>query len=154
MEFSFNYNLFKHYNALSDKDLILVKKAFEAMDNAYAPYSNFMVGASVLLQNGTVVTGNNQENLAYPSGLCAERVALYYVGANYPKENIDTICIVAKGQLVSEELLLSPCGSCRQVMIESSMRQNTPIRVIMVNQDNRTIVVDNVEDLLPFAFKK
>ena len=147
MEFSFNYAQFSHFNLLSKNDQMLVDAAFEAMNKAYAPYSEFRVGASVLL-------GNNQENLAYPSGLCAERVALFYAGANYPNEVIDTICIVAKGTLVSKELLLSPCGSCRQVMIESSMRQSTPIRIIMVNQDNRTLVINKVEDLLPFAFSK
>lgn len=154
MEFSFNYAKFSHFNLLSKNDQMLVDAAFEAMNKAYAPYSEFRVGASVLLGNGLVVLGNNQENLAYPSGLCAERVALFYAGANYPNEVIDTICIVAKGTLVSKELLLSPCGSCRQVMIESSMRQSTPIRIIMVNQDNRTLVINKVEDLLPFAFSK
>lgn len=154
MEFSFNYKLLSHYNSLPEKDQILVNSAFSAMERAYAPYSEFRVGASVLLGNGEIIQGNNQENLAYPSGLCAERVALFYAGANFPKEVIDTICIVAKGTFVSEELLLSPCGACRQVMVESAMRQSTPIRVIMVNQDNRTLIVNSVEDLLPFAFSK
>ena len=154
MEFSFNYKLLSHYNSLPENDQILVNSAFSAMERAYAPYSEFRVGASVLLGNGEIIQGNNQENLAYPSGLCAERVALFYIGANYPNEVIDTICIVAKGTLVSEELLLSPCGGCRQVMVESAMRQSTPIRVIMVNQDNRTLIVNSVEDLLPFAFSK
>lgn len=154
MEFSFSYKQFDHYNELSMKDQSLVKEAYRAMNNAYAPYSRFQVGASVLLENGQIILGNNQENLAYPSGLCAERVALYYAGANYPNEAIDSICIVAKGTLISSDLLLSPCGSCRQVMMESSMRQSKPIRVIMVNQDNRTLVINKVQDLLPFAFIK
>jgi len=154
MDFSFKYAQYSHFNLLSKKDQKLVDAAFEAMNKAYAPYSEFQVGASVLLGNRHVVLGNNQENLAYPSGLCAERVALFYAGANFPNEVIDTICIVAKGSLISKELQISPCGACRQVMIESSMRQSAPIRVIMVNQDNRTLVIDRAEDLLPFTFFK
>ena len=89
MDFSFKYAQYSHFNLLSKKDQKLVDAAFEAMNKAYAPYSEFQVGASVLLGNGRVVLGNNQENLAYPSGLCAERVALFYAGANYPNEVID-----------------------------------------------------------------
>jgi cytidine deaminase len=106
----------------------------------------------VLLQNGTVITGSNQENIAYPSGLCAERVALFYAGANHVNEEIDTLVIVAKGDLVPVEQALSPCGACRQVMLESENRQKNPFRVILVNQDGSANVFSSARDLLPLAF--
>ena len=122
------------------------------MQAAYAPYSKFKVGASVRLDNDAIVTGSNQENSAYPSGLCAERVVLFNVGANYPKQAVQTLCIVAEGDLIPSEKLLSPCGACRQVMLETENRQNNKIRVIIVNQDNRALILNSVIDLLPFGF--
>ncbi|MFM6935970.1 MAG: cytidine deaminase [Flavobacteriales bacterium] len=152
--FQFDYELYSSWEKLADADLQLAALAFEAMDLAYAPYSEFKVGAAIRLSNGLTLKGNNQENIAYPSGLCAERVVLFYAGANYPKEAIDTICVVAKGELMPSEFLLSPCGSCRQVMLETENRQAKKIRVILVNQDKRTIVLHSVKDLLPFGFGK
>ena len=139
---------------LEKEDRELIEKAYEASKYAYAPYSEFFVGAALLLENGKIVTGNNQENVAFPSGLCAERVALFYAGANYPKGVIKTICIVAKGELMPASFLLSPCGSCRQVLLESENRQRKAIRVIVVNQDMRTLILDSAKDLLPFGFGK
>lgn len=145
---------FDHYSEIADQDQVLIKKANEIAENAYAPYSNFQVGAALLLENGEIILGSNQENIAYPSGLCAERVALFYAGANYPQLTIDTLCIVAKGDLIPIDHLLSPCGSCRQVMSESEMRQNKPFRVILVSQNNKVLVFNSALDLLPFAFGK
>lgn len=133
-------------------DISVVNKAFEAMEKAYAPYSKFKVGAALLLEDGQIIQGNNQENIAYPSGLCAERVALFHAGAQFPGIAVDLICIVAKGDLMPISQLLSPCGACRQVMLESENRQNKPIRIILVNQDNRTMCIDSVQNLLPFGF--
>lgn len=146
------YQLHDSKDFLDPLDQELIKSAYEAMEDAYAPYSRFKVGASVLLDSGRVVKGNNQENMAYPSGLCAERVALFYCGANYPDEVVKTLCIVAEGDLLPKEQLLSPCGSCRQVMLESENRQNEKMRVILVGQDGRVLVFDSAGDLLPFAF--
>ena len=151
-EHSFSYELHENWKELPVQDQILVDRALEAMQAAYAPYSKFKVGASVRLDNDAVVTGSNQENSAYPSGLCAERVVLFHVGANYPKQAVQTLCIVAEGDLIPSEKLLSPCGACRQVMLETENRQNNKIRVIIVNQDNRALVLDSVIDLLPFGF--
>ena len=148
------YQLLDNLNELPETDRLLVDKAYTAMRSAYAPYSQFKVGASVLLENGEVVCGSNQENMAYPSGLCAERVALFYCGANYPNERILTLCIVAEGALLPKDHLLSPCGSCRQVMIESENRQNGSYRVILVGQDGRVMIFESASDLLPFAFGK
>lgn len=146
------YQLLDNLKQLTDSDRLLVEKAYGAMRSAYAPYSKFSVGASVLLENGDVVCGSNQENMAYPSGLCAERVALFYCGANHPNETIDTICIVAEGELLPKDHLLSPCGACRQVMLESENRQAKKYRVILVGQDERVLIFDAASDLLPFAF--
>lgn len=153
-QYQFQYRIHAHWNELSAQDVMLVNEAFNAMGKAYAPYSRFKVGASVRLETGEVICGSNQENIAFPSGLCAERVALNYVGANFPGITIDTLAVVAQGELMPEAHLLSPCGGCRQVMLESENRQATPIRVILVNQDQRTMIIDTVKDLLPFGFGK
>lgn len=149
---NFEYQLFDSWEELDDSDRLLVNKAYSICQKAYAPYSKFKVGASTLLGNGEIVLGNNQENIAYPSGLCAERVALFYAGANFPDESVDTLCIVAKGELVPHDTILSPCGGCRQVMAETQVRQNKPYRVILVSQNDVTIVFNSATDLLPLAF--
>ncbi len=146
------YEQINSWKELQDSDIELVEKAKEVMKNAYAPYSKFKVGASVKLSNGLIVTGSNQENIAYPSGLCAERVALFSVGANFPEENVETLCIVAEGDLVPDDTILSPCGSCRQVMIETEKRQNKQYRILLVSQNGATIIFNSAIDLLPLAF--
>jgi cytidine deaminase len=146
------YSEFDSWKELTDSEIKMVEKAYSMCDQAYAPYSNFQVGATVLLSNGEIVSGNNQENIAYPSGLCAERVALFFAGANFPTEKVESVVVVAKGELVPFDKLLSPCGSCRQVLMESEMRQNKSIRVVLVSQNGRTIVFNSILDLLPFAF--
>lgn len=151
-ELSINYELFDTWKDLSQDDQILVQKAYEIAQKAYAPYSKFHVGASVLLEDGSIVLGNNQENVAFPSGTCAERTALFYAGANFPDKKIIKIVVVAKGEFADLESVLSPCGGCRQVMLESELRQETPIEVILVSQNEKTIRLKSVKDLLPFAF--
>lgn len=148
----FEYQLFDSWQELNDSDKSLVNKAYSICEKAYAPYSKFKVGASVLLDNGEIILGNNQENIAYPSGLCAERVALFYLGANFPDQEVKTLCIVAEGDLLPFDQILSPCGSCRQVMLETETRQKNPFRVILVSQNKRTIIFSSAKDLLPFAF--
>lgn len=150
--FTFNYEIFSNWTDLPEQEQRLVDKAYEAMENAYAPYSEFKVGACALMDDGSFILGNNQENAAFPSGICAERVALFYAGANFPNKKVLTLCIVAKGDLMPASQLLSPCGGCRQVMLESENRQKQPMRVILVNQDGRTMVLDSVIQLLPFGF--
>lgn len=146
------YEDFEDYAQLSKLEQALIEKAYQISSDAYAPYSEFKVGAAVLLENGEIVLGSNQENIAYPSGLCAERVALFYAGANYPKEAIKLLVIVAKGDLLPFDKILSPCGSCRQVLVESESRQTNPFQVILVSQNKRTIRFSSAKDLLPFAF--
>lgn len=146
------YRQLDTWRSLDPGDQELVKQAFEVCGNAWAPYSKFKVGAAVELENGVVIRGSNQENIAYPSGLCAERVALFYAGANYPDQAIRTLCIVAKGGLLPVDQLLSPCGGCRQVMLETENRQQKPYRVILVNQNESVVLFSAAKDLLPLAF--
>lgn len=153
-QFEFSYRTFNAQEALAEVDQILIQHAKAAMHKAYAPYSQFKVGASLLLQSGQIIEGNNQENIAYPSGLCAERVALFYAGAQFPNEPILKICIVAEGELMPQGALLSPCGSCRQVMLESEARQKQPIEVLLVQRSGQVIVLETVQNLLPFGFSK
>lgn len=134
----------------SDKELMA--KAIAATQTAYAPYSNFLVGAAVLLENGEIVSGSNQENAAYPSGLCAERVAVFYSGAHYPNVKIKAIAVTA---FIGESKIatpVSPCGDCRQVMAECEHRYSAPIRFIMVGQGQKIYVFQSVKLLLPFMF--
>jgi cytidine deaminase len=151
---SFSYRLAPSITDLSEQDQALVTAAQAALTRAYAPYSKFQVGASVLLQSGHIIEGNNQENIAYPSGLCAERVALFYAGANHPNDPILKICIVAQGDLTSNDSYVSPCGPCRQVMLESESRQTQPIEVLLVQKSGKVLFLNTVQNLLPFGFSK
>lgn len=128
----------------------LHKAALAATESAYAPYSRFHVGAAVLLANGEIVSASNQENAAYPSGLCAERVVLFYAGARYPDVAVTAIAVAAvtDGQVVER---VSPCGACRQVMLETQMRAGAPVQVLLCGSDSITLV-DNVASLLPIGF--
>lgn len=146
------YKEFDNWKELSADDIELVEKAFDVSKDAYAPYSKFYVGASLRMEDKSIILGSNQENIAYPSGLCAERVALFYAGAIYPNLKVKKICVVAKGDLIPKENWVSPCGSCRQVMAESQNRQKEPIEIILVSQNNRVLVFHSVTDLLPFVF--
>ena len=130
----------------------LLKKAAEAREKAYAPYSQFLVGAALELENGVIILGNNQENASYPSGLCAERTAIYYAGAEFPNQKILRMAIVAGSTKNPTTKPIPPCGACRQVMLETENRQNNKIRIIIVNQDSRTLIINSVIDLLPFGF--
>ncbi|MDG1333455.1 MAG: cytidine deaminase [Crocinitomicaceae bacterium] len=147
-----SFERFNHWNELSKNDQELVERANAVSKTAYAPYSKFHVGASLRLSNDEIVTGSNQENIAYPSGLCAERVALFYTGANFPDEQIETLCVVAEGDLLPVDKILSPCGACRQVMLETEVRQKKSYRIILVSQNGVTIVFNSAVDLLPLAF--
>lgn len=142
---------------LEDLDLeskYLVHKARDAASHAYAPYSKFHVGAAVLLGDGTIVTGTNQENAAYPSGMCAERVALYSALAQHPDAVVAKIAIAAKRKGGKEIIPVTSCGSCRQVMLEIEIRQEKPIAVIMQDQDHQWVRAASVASLLPFSFTR
>jgi cytidine deaminase len=136
---------------LIEQEQQLLYAALEAARNAYAPYSGFYVGASLLLSTGELYTGNNQENAAYPSGLCAERVAVFAANANNPDAGIDMLAVAA---MINEKFMeepVYPCGSCRQSLLESENRQGSPIRIFMYGK-NRIHIANSVKDLLPLSF--
>ena len=151
-QFSFEYELFATVNDLNQEQQNLMIEADKAMNNAYAPYSNFKVGAALLLDNGKYVYGSNQENKAYPSGLCAERVALFSVGAQMPDRIVKKIAIVGEGALLANDDILTPCGSCRQVMAEFVEKQDESFEILMKNHDGSVFVFDGIDKLLPFTF--
>src|SRR5665647_754200 len=147
---------FTEYEAtalLPENDNGLIIRARDAAKNGYAPYSGFRVGAAVLLENGVIVTGNNQENAAYPSGLCAERTALFYASAQYPNVPIIAIAISTINRAVTHSDIAKPCGACRQVMAEYEDIARKPLRIILDSFD-RIIVLNGIDNLLPLRFKK
>ena len=129
----------------------LIEGAKQATKNAYARYSNFKVGAALLLENGEIITGNNQENAAYPSGLCAERTAVFFANANYPDRKIVALAVAAcsNGKFTKE--VITPCGACRQVLLEVETRYKNPMKILMYSEDE-IYVVDSIKDLLPLSF--
>ena len=145
--------LIADFDEISEEEKILINNAKKSLESAYSPYSGFSVGASVLLNNGKTVEGSNQENVAYPSGLCAERVALFYAGAKYPNIKINTIAVSIFSQNFKEEDVISPCGACRQVMAECEEKQKSKIRVLLHSPNGKVLISESVEDLLPFIFK-
>jgi cytidine deaminase len=148
---------FEVYNSAKDltkKDAALLLEAQKMVKTAYAPYSEFHVGAAILLENGKIVTGNNQENAAYPSGLCAERVAIFYAGAQYPNVPVKTIAISVKSKKVVIKEPLSPCGGCRQVIAEYENKFGEPIRIIMSSEKGPIYIAKSIESLLPLMFSK
>ena len=138
---------------LSNDEQMLIKKAQNILKTSYSSYSGFSVGASVLLDNGVTVEGSNQENVAYPSGLCAERVALFYAGAQYPNSTIKTIAISARSKSFEIEDYISPCGACRQVMAEYEEKQSAKIKILLHSPNDKVLISNSVEDLLPFVFR-
>ncbi|WP_445737651.1 cytidine deaminase [Mariniflexile sp.] len=137
------------------KDVMsLMKKAFEARDKAYAPYSNFNVGAAILLENGEIITGNNQENASYPSGLCAERTAIYYAGSQYPEVKIVKMAISATSKNKPTSTPIPPCGACRQAIAEYEIKQKTPIEIYFMGESGHVAKSNSLTNLLPLVFDK
>lgn len=138
---------------LSDLQQKLVEAARQATFCSYAPYSHFYVGAACLLDNGIIVSGCNQENAAYPSGLCAERVALFSAHAQYPKAKILKLCIVGRGSEGSFlDDICAPCGACRQVILEAEYRSQSPIEILLPTAKKGTYAFNGIGALLPFGF--
>ncbi|MCX7862673.1 MAG: cytidine deaminase [Bacteroidales bacterium] len=151
--FQFTVKEYSNFDELPELYNNLIKKAIDSSANAYAPYSKFKVGAALLLDNDEIITGNNQENAAYPSGLCAERVALFFANAQFPKNKIKAMAIVAFHSDALTPEPVSPCGSCRQVLLESQFRQEEPITLILAGR-RKIIVIDDASLLLPLYFSK
>ena len=139
------------FEELTPEEKQLVEVARQATFRSYSPYSHFSVGASVLLANGVILSGNNQENAAYPSGLCAERTVLFYANSQYPNQPITMMAIAARSEKGFTEIPITPCGACRQVLAETERRFEQPIRILLYGE-TETIIIDGVKDLLPFLF--
>ena len=150
-ELKIAYLEYERLEELAPNDKKVACAAIEAMKGSYAPYSRFNVGAAVMLEDGVIVKGSNQENAAYPSGMCAERTALYYAGASYPDKAAVTLAIAAgqNGKLCTNPA--TPCGACRQVMAQSQLRGGQAMSVILVGSE-KIWRFDKVDDLLPLIF--
>ncbi len=141
-----------HYDELSVEDKKLIDQAKKACDSSYAPYSNFAVGAAALLSNGVVVTGSNQENAAYPSGTCAERTTLFYANSQYPDQAVETLAVAAHNSKHFLSSPIPPCGSCRQVILETEKRYNHTIRILLYGEDE-IYECHGIANLLPLSFE-
>ena len=139
------------WEELTEEDRILVEAAKDATNGSYAPYSGFCVGAAARLKNGTIVIGSNQENVAYPSGLCAERTTLFAANAQYPDQPVLSLAIAARNSEVFLSQPITPCGACRQVISGVEQRYEHPIRILLYGTDG-THVFDSIDALLPLQF--
>ena len=147
-------SVFESFDELSQSEKEYMKQAIENRQKAYAPYSKFQVGAAIVLDNGMVLQGSNQENAAYPSGLCAERVVIFYAGANYPNNKIVKLFITATPSDRDSENPIPPCGSCRQSIAEYEIKQDLPIEIYFMGAKGEVYKSDSLKNLLPFMFDK
>ncbi len=154
VQLTLTYEVASDEAALTEQERSLLHLAQKATDQAYAPYSNYLVGAALLLSDGSVHQGTNQENAAYPSGLCAERTLLFGVGSNHPDKKMEMMAITVRRRHEEKFLKACPCGACRQVLAEYQNRQGAPIRLIMQDEDGKVMRLNSAEDLLPFMFTK
>ena len=148
------FTSFENVHELPNEIQDLMAQAIEVRKNAYAPYSNFRVGVAILLDNGKTVLGSNQENAAYPSGLCAERVAIFYAGAVYPDAKILKMAITAASDTNQTKAPIPPCGSCRQSIAEYEIRQETAIEIYFMGEIGSIYKSESLKNLLPFMFDK
>ena len=153
-KFEFSYQSYDSIDELNEKDSALLNEAREITKQAYAPYSKFHVGAAARLSNGKILTGTNQENASYPVGICAERVLLSTISSLYPDMPIDCMAISYQSDSLKNDHPISPCGMCRQALLEYETRLNKPIRLIMSGQQGKIFVIKSAGLLLPFAFTK
>ena len=151
-EFKFTYQRLKSSDELSKDDQDLLEKARAATSDAYAPYSNFNVSAVAKMKSGEIVKGTNQENAAYPVGICAERVLLSTISSLYPNTSVETMAISYDNKNGASSHPISPCGTCRQALVEYEGRTGQPIKLIMSGQEGEVIVLETAKRLLPFSF--
>ncbi len=146
--------IIKNDDELTQQECAMRDEALRATCRSYSPYSHFSVGAALLLADNTIVSGSNQENAAYPSGLCAERTAMFYANSSHPDTPIKCLCITARGtngQIVSQPI--SPCGACRQSLLEAETRFHSDIQV-MLYSTGKTYIIRSIKDLLPLSFSQ
>lgn len=147
-----NLEVFESISELPDSIQELMDKAHKAREKAYAPYSHFKVGATILLDSGEIISGNNQENAAYPSGMCAERVAVFHTGAIYPNAIIKSMVLTARSLNNETTAPVPPCGACRQVLAEYEVKQESPIEIYFMGETGKIVKANSVKDLLPLIF--
>lgn len=147
-----NFNIFESIEELPKQVQKLIQLAQNARDRAYAPYSNFLVGAALELDNGEIISGNNQENAAYPSGLCAERTAIFYASSKWPDSQIIRMAITAGSAHKKNTNPIPPCGSCRQALVEYEQKQKAPIELYFMGNEGEIVHSDSVENILPWVF--
>ena len=144
--------VYEHVELLGKDDQELLKRARQALEDTYAPYSKFKVGAALLLESGEIVPGSNQENASYPLCLCAERVAIAAADAHFPKIPIAAIAVTARNPRHALAQPVTPCGACRQVLVETEQKHRTPMRVILQGEVGSIYVLSSAKDLLPLSF--
>ena len=145
-------NVYDCLNELPKDVVSLMEKASEARDKSYSPYSNFSVGAAILLDNNEIITGSNQENASYPSGLCAERTAIFYAGAQFPNVKIIRMAIIAGSKLKTTDQPIPPCGACRQSIAEYEVKQDSPIEIYYMGEVGKVVRSHSLANLLPLVF--
>jgi len=148
------FKVYEDLSELPDDIQQLMQSAIETRENAYAPYSKFKVGAAILLDNNEVIVGSNQENASYPSGLCAERTAIYYAGAKYPKAKILKMAITASSQNQVTDSPIPPCGACRQSISEYEIKQDQPIEIYFMGVKGKVVKSHSLANLLPLGFDR
>lgn len=147
------YDYFKDSEDLSEIEKQLFTLAHNSRLKAYAPYSKFLVGCAILLENGEIISGNNQENAAYPSGLCAERTAIFYASANFPDVKISKLFVIgASIENLQKATPTPPCGACRQAILEYENKQDSDIEIFFANMDGEICKIKSIRSLLPFSF--
>ncbi|SNV41940.1 Cytidine deaminase [Chryseobacterium taklimakanense] len=152
-EIKIGYEFFQNVDELNDIEKKLFETAKSAREKAYAPYSNFLVGCALLLDNGEIISGNNQENAAFPSGLCAERATIFWTAANFPKEKILKIFVIGGLKDFTEKsTAIPPCGACRQSISEYEVKQRSDIEIYFASMSGEVYKTHSVRDLLPFSF--
>ncbi|MDD3772342.1 MAG: cytidine deaminase [Weeksellaceae bacterium] len=150
IQFQFEYNRYESISELNDIRQKLIQKSIEAAEKAYAPYSNFRVGASVLLDNSEIISGNNQENASYPVGICAERTLLSYVHANFPNQKKKILAV----SVLDTDKEVSPCGLCRQTILEYESLQKQNIEILLSNRSGNVLQISSGSQLLPLNFNQ
>ncbi|MRN00762.1 cytidine deaminase [Riemerella anatipestifer] len=149
-----SFEVFESIEALNDTEKKLYEAAKTVREKAYAPYSNFLVGCAILLENGEIVTGSNQENAAYPSGLCAERTTIYWASANYPSAKMKKLFVIGAPKDSISSIAIPPCGACRQSILEYEALQEESIEIYFASVSGEIYKTKCIRDLLPFSFDK
>jgi len=147
-------SVYDNLDELSEDIVALMDQAAIARNNSYSPYSKFSVGAAILLDNNEIILGSNQENASYPSGLCAERTAIYYAGSQYPDAKILKMAIIAGSRVHQTMTPIPPCGACRQAIAEYEVKQNADIEIYFMGETGKVVKSHSLANLLPLVFDK